>query len=900
MSFLQHTAKQIWEQHGSTVSDHLFLFPSRRSMLYFKRTITEAAGQNLWMPDCTTLENWILEQSDFLQIDTITAAFELYQSALRVNFTSQSFELFYPLAQVILKDFDQVDMALIDTETFWIHASSWQAIAGQDPPPDIWNEMKDTRLKKKWLFNWNALKSLYTNFANRLKANNFSTKGRIYRDTAEGVEDISPLSYPHIHVIGFSSLTKAEAKILDFFQSEYTISFYWSIPQEMLASALDAGNNVKKWSIHFGQDLMDVPGSNPTIQLINCSGMVPQIKEVSQLLSLAEGKEERMAVLLPNPSLIDLFLHSFPENRSQVNVSLGYPLIYSPVRSLIEWILSLWEVMGENDGQMTRPGLERIWSHLYIANYMKMQKINLPDSRQLYFNLSNMAADDIVSSSLYSPLGNTSEILNRLVLILEELIPAQPDAFHREVLRYMVGRLVRLNDVLSHIKDFTIVFITRILLEMMQTASVPFRGEPMKGVQVLGIQEVQNLSFNTLIIPGMNEEILPSGKIKSMIPYSLRQHYGLEDQGDMHTIQSYYIWSAILQASKVYLLYSQGEDLLGAKGLSRYLFQLKYGNLKIPFEERFLDLGLEGFEPGQKEIWMTENQEKQLRSYLQEQGLSPTALMSYVGCSFQFFLRYVLRISEDDKPAVGLDFAAMGTVIHDVMFELYEPWQHKVLTGNDFKAINDNIIPVTHKRYCNLYPDDSTESLMHGVHWVEQEIIIRSVRRFVEYDAKLQGIKIDMLEGNLEQRISTENIENVRLRGKIDRLDIRNDVYRVIDYKTGASRLNSTSTLSKLWEDKSSSHNWQVLFYAYLLKDRLGTASFEMGHYTLKDKKLYVPLKIKSQVVHTYKELDEFEAVLKQIINAMIDPEIPFTQTDKISYCQYCVFNTFCERQGMN
>lgn len=898
MAFLQHTAQQIWDQYGSAVSEHLFLFPSRRSMLYFKRSITEAAGQNLWMPDCLTLEKWILDHSDFLQTDTITAAYELYQSARRVNFTSQSFELFYPLAQIILKDFEQVDMALIDTESFWRHTSSWQKMADQDMPPDIWNEMNDTPLKEKWLVNWNALKSLYTNFTNRLNANNLSTKGHIYRNTADDVEDILPLLYPHIHVIGFSSLTNAEAKVLDFFQSTYSVSFYWSIPPQMLVPALDAGKNVEKWSTHFGQDLVAVPGSNPEIRVINCSGMVPQIKEISQLLSHAEGDEEEMAVLLPNPSLIDLFLRSFPDNRSRVNVSLGYPLMYSPVRSLIEWILSLWEVMEENDGQMTRTDLERIWSHLYVSNYIRIGNITLPDSRQIYFSSFKMATDDIVFSTLYTPLDHSSEALDRLIVILENLIPVQSDVFHREVLRYMVGRLVRLSDVLSHIKEFSIVFLKRVLLEMMQTASVPFRGEPMKGVQVLGIQEVQNLSFDTLIIPGMNEEILPTGKIKSMIPYSLRQHYGLEDQGDMHTVQSYYLWSAILQANQVYLLHSQGDDLLGAKGLSRYVFQLKYGDLKIPTEERFLDLELGGFEPGQKEIRMTENQEGLLKNYLQEKGLSPTALLSYISCPFQFFLRYVLKIREDDTPTVGLDYRHMGTVIHDVMNELYESWQHKVLSAKDFTERKDKIVPLTHTRYRNLYPEDSPESLMQGVHWVEQEIIIRAVRRFVEYDAKLQGLKIEMLEADLEQSISTDHIENVRLRGKIDRLDINKGVYRVIDYKTGTSHLNSRDGLSKLLEEQNPAHNWQVLFYAYLLKDRLGTASFEMGHYTLKDKKLYAPLITKGKAEHSSDELDQFESVLKEIIDTMIDPEIPFTQTDKVKHCKYCVFNTFCERQG--
>lgn len=899
MAFLEQTAQQIWLQHDTDVSNHLFLFPSRRSMLYFKRAITDVAGQNLWMPDCLTLEDWILDQSDYLPVDPITSAYELYLSARHIIFTTNEFEVFYPLAKIILSDFEQVDKAMVDADKIWRHTAAWQNLNDEEKPPMVWDEMKDSPLKERWVVNWNKLQRLYDHFTQQLRSKSLATKGRIYKDIAENMENVAPLLYPQIHVIGFSSLSQSEVKILEFFQSEYSISFYWFLPLQISAPGLDAGENVLHWSNHFGQDLDIVPTNFPEVEVISTSGMIPQMKEVSQLLSKADGDEDSMAVLLPHPSLIDLFLRSFPDNRSAVNVSLGYPLIYSPSRPLLQWILLVWEEMEQNNGRIKRPDLERIWSHSYMANYMKVKHIKKSDSRQLYFRQADLTTEDILISALYTPLVTPSQALGRLIVIVEELIPVQSDVFHREVLRYVMGRLVRMSDVLSKVKDISIVFIKRILVEMMQTASVPFRGEPMKGVQVLGVQEVQNLAFDTLIIPGMNEEILPAGKIKSMIPFSLRSHYGLEDQGDLHAAQSYYIWSAILQAHKVYLLYSQGDDFLGAKGMSRYIYQLKYGGLNIPVKERYLDLELEGFESGMKTIWMTEEYRHRLRKYLQEDGLSPTALMSYIRCPFQFFLRYVLRIDEDDVPRAGLDYRDMGTVIHDVMNDLYAPWQGSVISKKDMDDIKNKIESLTAARYRGLYPNDSEESLNQGLHWVEQQIIIRAVRQIVDYDAKLNGLKIELLEANLTKKISTSTIKDVLLRGKVDRLDRVKNVSRIIDYKTGFSDLKAKNIFS-LWEDKSPAHNWQLLFYAYLIKDQLGVLPFELGHYTLKEKRLYVPMKTNRIKEHSINDLNEFEAVLKDIIDEMADPEKPFCQTDNITHCKYCVFNTFCERQGGN
>src|SRR5690606_23258114 len=83
-------------------------------------------------------------------------------------------------------------------------------------------------------------------------------------------------------------------------------------------------------------------------------------------------------------------------------------------------------------------------------------------------------------------------------------------------------------------------------------------------------------------------------------------------------------------------------------------------------------------------------------------------------------------------------------------------------------------------------------------------------------------------------------VENVILRGKIDRVDKVGTIYRIIDYKTGSSSLNQKS-IAQNWEDRNPVHNWQLMFYAFLMKDQLGSMPYELGHYTLKDKNLTRP-----------------------------------------------------------
>lgn len=897
MTFIKRTAQQIWDRFSLEMSEHLFLFPSRRSMLYFKKEMVEAAGRNLWMPDCLTLEEWVLRQTDKIVADNITLTYSLYQAALEVGFIDYGFEEFYPLAQIILKDFEEVNMERVDPGKLWQETSALQDLSPQSPSFTVWEEMGSGSLQKRWLVRWEKLLPLYRTFTSNILKMGLSAKGHIYREVSENMSRISFSDYSCVHVVGFSLLSKSEIKILDELRKKREVLFYWNHPPQMDQPGLDAGQITQKMISHFGQDLLPASEvTNPRVEIISTNGVLPQMKILSQGLTEERVKEEDLAVVLPHPSLIDIFLKSFPDQLEKVNISLGYPLVYSPARSLIEWIVGVWEDVDRLDGKVERRQLSRLWSHIYMENYLKAEELWITKPDQLYFQLNDWESENPVIDILFAPGKDLFDPFDSLIYIVELLIPFQVDAFHREVLRYTRGRLIRIRDVLESEENISFVFLRKLLYEVFQTSSAPFRGEPMEGVQVLGVQEVQNLGFRTLFIPGMNEEVLPSGHLKSVIPFSLRHHFGLKDQRDQTRQQSYYLWSAILNADQVKIFYSNSDDLLGAKGVSRYIYQLRYGNLGIPVQETFLDFDLDGFDSQKKEIPWTKDRQLKVEKYLQERGLSPSALITYLRCSFQFYLTYVMNLKEDQPPETGLDARKMGTVIHDVMHQLYLPYVGRTLVDSDYEDIREKVVEVVRAEYGKSYPSDSAETLSEGVHWMEQEIVIRAVHRFLDHDRAEGEIFIERLEEKITRSLSTDRIDRVPLVGIVDRLDHKNGELRVVDYKTGNSDLKKRD-IQNMLDNRSPFQNWQLWFYAYLMEEHIGDRSYQLGHYTLRNQNVFNPLEIKGLQKFGREELEEFEDALKVLIDEMLDPEMTFVQTENTEFCKVCPFVTFCERQ---
>ena len=194
-----------------------------------------------------------------------------------------------------------------------------------------------------------------------------------------------------------------------------------------------------------------------------------------------------------------------------------------------------------------------------------------------------------------------------------------------------------------------------------------------------------------------------------------------------------------------------------------------------------------------------------------------------------------------------------------------------------------------------------------------QEVIQRLVAKIVALDQAHAPFVILGLEvGRTQPLVATMSLsrgQQVQLRGVIDRIDEKEGVVRVLDYKTGSDN-KRISSLAALFDTNNRTRNGaalQTLWYAWLYQRTHPTAQTVMPglinsrqvfepsfapYFAIKKEegKTYVPL----LTMRSYQKA--FEAELQQVLEELWDPEVPFDQTPEASRCTHCPYKSICER----
>ncbi|WP_236979174.1 PD-(D/E)XK nuclease family protein [Membranihabitans maritimus] len=903
MSFLEKTATHIWNVYNRDIDQQLFLFPTRRSMLFFNRELVKKAGKPIWIPDGYTLDEWIGTASGLLSMDELTLIELLYQSALETKFTRGSFENFYPLGKVILDDFEDVDFSLQHPDDVFQTVSQVRNIEERENAvAGIWDTIlsgETSELQEKFVFNWDHLLGVYKNFNRKLEERESGYRGMIYKNYLRSIRKNFQSNHQGIHCIGFSTLTPCQEAIFDILVAHADTHFYWNEHPILFSAFIEGGEFVKKGMEKYGQTLprSSEPGK-PKIEIIEAPSAVAQVKACGQILAGHSPSElsERMALVLPDPVIMESLMNSIPDEVKAVNISMGFPLIHSPAYSFLDWLIALWEEIGDSGNFIKHNQINKILSHYYSIQYVRSKKITLPSQDGIYVNLEALRALDPLFDELFSPEEKTELFFHKVKSLFERIVSEIEDAFQAEILYYAIDRLTRLEDVLLKLgTDISFGFLSRLITEYFLNASVPFRGEPMQGLQILGQLEMQNLSFTRLFLLGLNEGVWPAGHYQSMIPYSIRKHYQLPGQRENLVSQSYYFWSSVLNAEKVTLLYSSGEDIMGAKGVSRFIQQIKYGNLGIDVTVRSIGFTAGFRESKDKVIKKDAYILSKLRHFLVDNGLSSTSLVDYVECPFRFAYKHVLGIREDDTVDEELSARDFGLVFHAVLQKLYEPFVGRdSIDFNGLKNVPEDLVEHIYREHLQF--SEKNRASDKGIHGLQMAIVIASVKKVIEADSGMQGMSILSLENRLETHIPIPEVGAIKLKGFIDRVDSVEGTVRVVDYKSGKTEL-ATVHWEDLFGEKANKHTIQLLIYAYLLHKNEGYELMEACHYALKQEGLVKALNVdRNNTVISTDEFQRFEEKLIILLQQMLNPAIPFSQTENIMKCQYCEFKNLCER----
>jgi CRISPR/Cas system-associated exonuclease Cas4 (RecB family) len=889
----------------------------------------------------------------------------------------ESIDQFYFWGDMLLRDFDEIDKYMVNAVQLFKDLSHQKELDAsfdflteeqKEFLKSFWGNFDETQSanKKKFLYVWRKLPEVYRTFKERLFAQGLAYEGMLHEKVAQ---ELVEGKYPQaakgstIKFAGFNALTSAEEKILSYFV-ERGAEVYWDMDAYYVNNAAqEAGKFFREYQQHpilkktFPADIAshsllknvsETRGSEARIKIFGAAQPVGQAKLMAQVLKeeLAKGTEpEDTLIILPDEKLLLPVLHGVSSSVEKLNVTMGFPLSSTPMFNFIELLMDL-QISRKEDHFNHRQVLALL-GHPYVVTadavaannkrkeILKHNWVHIPKSYlATEVELHRTVFEEVSCDDPGQPL---LELLNYLKIIVTTIgaLKALGDLDKEYAFHFLTffNRLRQIFDAdasgtqpnqaaksekslrIKHLKSFL-----RLFRQLIQSNRIPFKGEPLRGLQVMGVLETRNLDFKNVFILSLNEGAFPAISSKgSYVPYTIRKAYGLPTVEHQDAIYSYLFYRGLQRAENVFIFYNSETDVLGQGEMSRYLQQLLFES-GLPIEKKILHNSIQpkGIHPitVRKNAQVMEGLMKLNEGNIYFKGISPSALNSYIECRLKFYFRHVAKIREADEVEEELDARVLGNFLHDVMERFYkrigEKKQSKLIEETDFVNYDGTIDVLIDEVFIEAYRlDPSRKVLYEGQRLVVKEVVKRFAHRIIEMDKAYVPFTIEALEQ--EGLTFTLDIEHAPhkavIGGKIDRVDRKGNLLRVIDYKTGKDKLNFESVASLFTRDgKRNKAAFQTLLYALLYKQNYLSSSSVYGpevklipglinRMNLFDEGFSFGLKMgREPVTDVTTLLPEFESRLQQVFEELFDPEQPFDQTEDLLNCKMCPYRQICYR----
>ena len=479
---------------------------------------------------------------------------------------------------------------------------------------------------------------------------------------------------------------------------------------------------------------------------------------------------------------------------------------------------------------------------------------------------------------------------------------------------HQVESLIKKYDAVKNLKTLHQLFI-----RISETTTLPFYGEPLKGLQIMGMLETRTLDFKNLIMLSVNEDLIPSSKTAhSFIPFDIRKIFHLPTYKHKNAVYAYHFYRLLQRAEVINLLYNTEPDELGGGEKSRFIKQIQQEislyNPEITITDQILSAPPV---PGREFPPIKVEKTSDIMVLLKEKavrGLAPTSLNSYRRCRLQFYFSCIAGIEEQKELEDTIDPQVLGQAVHDVLNHLYKPFINQSLTTETIDSMIPLIPSLMDKAFEKKYKGSD---LAYGKNFLLVNVANIMTRNFL-YEEKRNVEKllaegtawtIKFLEKFLSKSIQlqlAEEIIEITLKGFVDRVDLTGNSIRIIDYKTGL--VDKKELVLQEWtdllDDPEKDKCFQLLMYAYLLDDvfRITDATVEAGIMSLKRVKTgFLPIAIPNEKEGLNKGIDHhslksFEEILFRILQEMFDPEVPFDQTENLDICKRCPYINLCGR----
>ena len=895
-----------------------FVLPSKRAGLFLKHQLYKVTNQTIFSPQIISVEEFVETLSQLKPVSNTELLFEFYSCYTQLTNKGHmdTFESFSKWAQILLQDFNEIDRYLIPQEKIFNYLSNIQEL-------NHWSlEEEKTDFVKNYLSFWNKLYNYYRHFTKQLLNKNIGYQGLIYREAVENLESYIQNNTEKQHVfLGFNALNTAEETIIQELLENNLAKVYWDIDAVFFNNpnhdaALFTRQHKTNWKYFKNNPFHWITNNYSTTKNISIYGVpknIGQSKYIGTLLNnLSKNNQslQNTAVVLGDENLLIPILNSLPSTIDALNITMGFPLKAIPLTSLFE---SLFKLHKNTSKSFYYKDVINIISHQFIRPLLYFDETDyaskiietIEANNIIYLTTDRLKQiankQSVIINTLFTnwetSIDEALKNCEQLILIIKKYL-AKDKASNLLSLEYLFrfnelfNELSRLNSEYNHIKDISTLF--DVYKELLSSETLDFQGEPLQGLQIMGMLESRVLDFETVIISSVNEGVLPSGKSNnSFIPFDVKLENNLPTYKEKDAVYTYHFYRLLQRAKTIYILYNTEADVLTGGEKSRFITQLQLENIH-KINHQIITPQVPVIKPSLNEINKTHELLTQIIE-IAKKGFSPSSLTSYIRNPIDFYYQKILKIAAHDGTEEIITANTLGTVVHNTLEDFYTPFIGAFLSVENIKNLKLKIAESVSHHFKNEYKEGD---ITKGKNLIVFEIAKRYVSNFLDLEIQdlKAGNKIKIIAIEAENKVKIDVPElkfPVYLTGKVDRVDEYNDVTRIIDYKTGRVEQRLVEIVN--WEDITTDYNkysksFQVLTYALMMHHskqlkspvEAGIISFKnlsagFLKYAKKDK---AGAYAKKDTLITEETLNQFSIELKQLILEICNIDIPFTKKE--------------------
>lgn len=971
-AFLRNVAHTYAVNETNALHDYCFVFPNKRSGTFFRNYLSEELSSEFIDPEITTISDFIGQFSNLIEASRFEQLFILYTEYRKLSSDIVDFDQFQFWGDMILNDFNDVDKYLVDAQQLFINVQRykeinanylteeqrkvieqyWGDVRSFMPIDQFWTHINNNQNLEEgqpigqFVKLWEVLYDLYTAFRKSLIKKGLCYSGMLYRNAVDIISKggINALRHRRIIFVGFNVLSTSEVKLFELLKHLNIADFYWDYNSPVFDADPNskASRFIREYLRKFisRYELIEEHRTEiPHIEIKGIPSVIGQAKEASKIISnLIKTKDIHntknainTAIILPDENLLIPLIHSIPKEIETINVTMGYPLRYASISELVGYIVSMQlnAKYVKDEYLYFYEDIQKILSHpLVIA--IAEDKCNELNNYIINNRLFNVAAKYITENyNCFAPffnpiydINNNDDVFVYMENLLQYLYFATKDDQTTQKKSIDIKFLARYIQLLHQLKKlvttYQIKMHERTFFHLMERAinseAINFIGEPLSGLQIMGVLETRCLDFENLILLSMNERIFPRKHYtKSFIPNILRRGYGMATLEFQESIYAYYFYRMISRAKKVFLLYDSRQTGGKSGEMSRYLQQLLYLFHQKGIQHNTIDYDVIPLNNNVIEIKKTPWIMKQLNRYREVssgKNLSASTLNKYINCPLQFYFENVMDLRIKDEITDYIDSSTYGTIIHEVAQSIYDD----LLNGHDEVLITESVLnkiqqdyliekKITwsvNKRFNNIQDDLAEQIPLEG----EAKLLGKIMKIFLKKMFEAEKIFTPFYYIKSEMEIVypwkiTEDI-TINIRQFIDRIDRMNNSLRIVDYKTGSDK-NSLKDIDALFD----SHNpdrckaiLQLFIYCNVYAESQNYREpIQPILYLLKGVAAYGlnPIKIGGKELTNYLDYNsDFMAKMRDLINEIYNPEIPFRQATNEHLCTFCKFKSIC------